>query len=305
MESAGLTANELYTITSAIIIGTMARILTIKEDFRQYPSYPNGYFIQIITGFVAAALGAVAIPALLSKNFVAVTFLTLALQQFRDVRKMEKESLSDLEETEFTYRGKAYIDGIAKTFEARNYLAFIVALVTSLTISILQNAFNLENLWICIAGGALIGFALLYYLQRFTKGKTIGDIAEVKEGKVVVKHSSLYVDDMYVSNLLGTDNAEKLFSEEGMAVVIYPKENHFRINLDNFGQRQAALFEACRALGVKRYQFTRKDYEDGKVMITLVPIKHDIDAFIEAVKKCPLLESTKKSHAVMKTNLKG
>ena len=120
MESAGLTANELYTITSAIIIGTLARILTIKEDFRQYPSYPNGFFIQIITGFVAAALGAVAIPALLSKNFVAVTFLTLALQQFRDVRKMEKESLSDLEETEFTYRGKAYIDGIAKTFEARN-----------------------------------------------------------------------------------------------------------------------------------------------------------------------------------------
>lgn len=53
-------------------------------------------------------------------------------------------------------------------------------------------------------------------------------------------------------------NAEKLFTEEGMAVVIYPKENHFRINLDNFGQRQAALFEACRALGVKRYQSQKK-----------------------------------------------
>jgi len=104
---------------------------------------------------------------------------------------------------------------------------------------------------------------------------------------------------------LGTDNTEKLFKEEGLAVVIYPNENHYRINLDNFGQRQAALFEATRALGNKRYHFTRKDYEKGRVVITLVPIKQDIDALIEVVKKCPLLESTNKSHNVMKMDMKG
>ena len=300
-----LTSDELVIILIAIFVGTLARIMNLKEDFRQYPSYPNGYFIHLITGFVAASLGAVAIPALLSKNFVAVTFLTLALQQFRDVRKMEKESLSDLEETEFTFRGKAYIDGIAKTFEARNYIAFIVALVTSSVISTLSKIIPNSNFYVCISGGVLSGLAVFYYLKRFTKGKTIGDIADVKEGTIEIKDSSLFVDGMYVSNLLGTENAEKLFRNEGMAVVIYPKENHFRINLDNFGQRQAALFEACRALGVKRYQFTRKDYEEGRVMIALVPIKRDLDAFIEVVKKCPLLESSKKSHAVMKTNLKG
>jgi len=104
---------------------------------------------------------------------------------------------------------------------------------------------------------------------------------------------------------LGTDNAEKLFKEEGLAVVIYPNESHYQINLHNFGQRQAALFEATRALGNKRYQFTRKDYEKGRVVITLVPMKQDLDALIEIVKKCPLLESTSKAHSVMKVNLKG
>lgn len=300
MDKQMLPTDDLIIIITAIVLGTSARIYTIKEDYRQYPSFPNGYLIHVITGFVAAALGAVAIPALLTKNFIAVTFLTLALQQFRDVRKSERESLVDLEETEYTYRGKAYIDGIAKTFESRNYLAFLTSLVTSIAVYSLP-----FTLWINIIIGIGIGLVFLTILKRFSKGKTIGDIAEVEVGKVKVENSNLYVDDIWISNLLGTENAEKMYKQEGIAVVITPHENHFRINLDNYGQRQAALFEACRALGVKRYHFTRKEYEKGRVVITLIPIKNDTDALIEAVKKCPLLESTKKSHAVMNTNMKG
>ncbi|WP_182201280.1 YIEGIA family protein [Paraliobacillus salinarum] len=300
MEDGQLSFDNLSIIVTAIIIGTLARIWLLKEDYRQYPSYPNGYLIHVVTGFVAAALGAVAIPALISKNFVAVTFLTLALQQFRDVRKMEKESLNDLEETEYTYRGTAYVDGIAKTFEARNYIAFITALSVSLTITVMPFSF-----WIDIAIGILVGMLILLFLKNFTKGKRIGDIAQVEAGKIEVKDSSLFVDGIFVSNLLGTDNASKLVQDEGLAVVISPNEDHYRINLDNFGQRQAALFEATRALGNKRYHFTRKDYEKGRVVIALVPIKQDIDALIEVVKKCPLLESAKKSHRVMKTNWRG
>lgn len=295
-----LATSDLNIIITAILIGTFARIITLKEDFRQYPSYPNGYLIHLITGFVAASLGAVALPALLSKNFIAVTFLTLAIQQFRDVRKMEKESLIDLEETEFTYRGKAYIDGIAKTFEARNYFSLIVALVTSLTIKIIP-----VKGWVSFIIGIAVGLLLLFLLVRISKGKTIGDIAQVKAGKIEVKDSELFVDGMFISNQLGSDQAQKLFKEEGMAVVIYPNENHFRINLENFGQRQAALFEATRTLGLKRYHFSRRDFENGRIVIALVPIKKDMDAFIEVVKKCPLLESVKKPNSVMKTNLKG
>ncbi|WP_368659599.1 YIEGIA domain-containing protein (plasmid) [Metabacillus halosaccharovorans] len=291
-----ISTEHIVMILTAVIIGTVARFVTIKEDFRQYPSYPNGYLIHLLTGFVASALGAVAIPALMTKNFVAVTFLTLAIQQFRDVRKSERESLKDLENTEY-----AYIDGIAKTFEARNYFSLIVAFVTALTIQIV----NSDVIWINILSGSIFGFIVLFILKRFSKGKTIGDIAEVYEGKVEVKESELFVDGIYVSNLLGSENAANMFQKEGMAVIIHPRANHFRIALDNFGQRQAALFESTRAIGVKRYHFTRKDYEEGRVVITLVPIIKDIDKLIEAVKKTPLLESTKKSHSVMKTNLVG
>jgi hypothetical protein len=302
MRGEGVISQEhLILIITAIAMGTLARILTIKEDYRQYPSYPNGYLIHLVTGFIASALGAVAIPALTTKNFVAVTFLVLGIQQFRDVRKTERESLKDLENIEYTPRGDAYIDGIAKTFESRNYFALIVALITGITMQLVDS----KSVWINSASGVAAGFIVLFVLKRFSKGKVVGDIAEVREGKVEVKGSDLYVDEIYVSNLLGTDNARKLIEEEGLAVVIYPKEEHYRITLDNFGQRQAILFEATRALGIKRYHFSRKDYEKGRIVTALVPLKKDIDAFIEVVKNTPLLESSKKSHSVMKTNLLG
>lgn len=301
MENDMISNQYLVMIITGLVMGTLARVLTIKADYRQYPSYPNGYLIHLVTAFVAASLGAVAIPALMTKNFVAVTFLTLAIQQFRDVRKSERESLKDLENTEYTYRGDAYIDGIAKTFEARNYFALIVSLVSSLTIQIV----NQERIWINILAAIVVGGVTFYIINRFSKGKSIGDIAEVKQGKVEIKGSELFVDDIYVSNLLGSDNAANMYREEGLAVVIYPHKEHFRIGLDNFGQRQAILFEATRALGGKRYHFSRKEYDEGRIVITLVPITRDIDKLIHAVKNTPVLESVKKSSSLMKTKFAG
>ncbi len=302
MNNGWISTEHIVLIVTAIAMGTLARMISLKEDYRQYPSYPNGYMIHLLTGFVAASLGAVAIPALMSKNFVAVTFLTLAIQQFRDVRKMERDSLKDLEKTEFIPRGDAYIDGIAKTFEARNYFALVVSFITALTIQLLSRPLGL---WLDAGIGAVVGFIVFYLLQRFSKGKTVGDIAEVRQGSIEIKGSELFVDGIFVSNQLGSDNARKLFGEEGLAVVVIPKAPHYRITLDNFGQRQAMLFEAARALGLKRYHFTRKDYEQGKVVIALVPIIANLRAMIEVIRLTPILESSKKHHALMKTDILG
>lgn len=295
MKAEWISTEHMFMIVTAVAVGTLARVFTLKEDFRQYPSYPNGYLIHLVTGFVAAALGAVAIPALLTKNFIAVTFLTLAIQQFRAVRKAERESLIDLENTEYTFRGNAYIDGIAKTFEARNYLALIVSFSTALTMEIVP----LSHSWGTALIGFISGFIVFYLLQRFSKGKTIGDIAEVTEGSIEIKNGELYVEGVFISNLLGTENAEKLYSKEGLAVVITPNEPPLGLTLSHFGQRQAALFEATRAIGLKRYHFTRRNLTTGQVIITFVPILSRIDRLIEAIKQTPLLESTKKSKAVM------
>jgi uncharacterized protein len=71
---------------AGVIIGTLTRYYLLRRDYRQYPSYPHGVVANLSLGFIAAVIGAVAIPALAEKEFTAVTFLALAATQFREVR---------------------------------------------------------------------------------------------------------------------------------------------------------------------------------------------------------------------------
>ena len=261
METAvSLSINDIYVIITGVVMGTAARLITLKVDLRQIPSYPSAYFNNIILGLIAAALGAIAIPAILAKDFVSVTFLTVAVQQFREVRNIERESFEKLEHTEYVQRGDAYIDGISKTFESRNYISMITALLTVLVIKII----NRPEMALNIVFGIITGSLVLFFSYRFTKGKTIGHICTVKIGKIDVRCSELYVDDMYVTNYLGTDLSRNLFIKEGISVVLEPRDPLSRVTLENYGQRQAILYEAIRALGVKRYKFMRKDLKNGK-----------------------------------------
>ena len=72
--------------------------------------------------------------------------------------------------------------------------------------------------------------------------------------------------------------------------------------LNHNGQRQAIIFEACRMLGLKRYHYTKCDYNTGRIAIVMVPIIYDEAVFIETIKKIPLLESVKQSYKTMKSN---
>lgn len=295
MDNDIISSEYIVLILTGIVTGTVARVVTLVIDYRQNPTYPNGQFINLVTGFIAAALGAVAIPAIIEKDFTAITFLALAVSHFRDIRKIEQESLGKLESSEYVKRGHAYIDGIAKTYESRNY----ISLVTSLVTVFIMKVAGIQNIVLSIVLGLAVGLISLYFMKWITKGKTVGDICSVKPGKISVEGSELFVDGMYVTNVLGTDRSRELVKREGLAVVIEPKKPVFRMTLENYGQRQAMLFEAVKALGVKRFKFTRRSFSQGKIIIAFVPIVSNMDVFIDAVRNTPILESSRKIHRIM------
>ncbi len=294
--------SEMISITYAwaiglgILVGTIARAITLVVDYRQTPTYPDGQFIHLFAGFIAAALGAVAIPALLEKDYAAFTFLALAVQHFRDIRKMEQESLDNLEPPGFARRGNAYIDGISKTYEARNYISMISSMITS-SVVLLTDTFSRTY---SIVASVILGLLSVFLLKRLTKGKSIGDICEVKQGKIHIEGGSiLFVDEVYVTGAAGSPVATDLLLNQGLAVVLTPKKEQFRATLENAGQRQAILFEAASALGVKTYHYIKRSIEHDKMVIAMVPVDRDIGRMIAAIKSTPVLENSRKVRRIM------
>ncbi|WP_242953631.1 YIEGIA domain-containing protein [Clostridium merdae] len=294
--------SEMISITYAwaiglgILVGTIARAITLVVDYRQTPTYPDGQFIHLFAGFIAAALGAVAIPALLEKDYAAFTFLALAVQHFRDIRKMEQESLDNLESSGFARRGNAYIDGISKTYEARNYISMISSMITS-SVVLLTDTFSRSY---SIIASVILGMLSIFLLKRLTKGKSIGDICEVKQGEIHIESGSiLFVDEVYVTGAAGSPVATDLLLNQGLAVVLTPKKEQFRATLENAGQRQAILFEAASALGVKTYHYIKRSIEHDKMVIAMVPVDRDIGRMIAAIKNTPVLENSRKVRRIM------
>ena len=152
------------SILVGVTVGFLARFYLLKVDYRQYPSYPHGYVTHLCFGFVAAAIGAMAIPAIMKPDYTAITILAIATTQFREIRKIERETLGNLDESELVPRGKEYIEGIAKVFEARNYLVMAVAVLSS-------GAAYLGG-W---TGGIAVGIIVLIISMRLRSGKQSGD----------------------------------------------------------------------------------------------------------------------------------
>lgn len=281
--------NYQISILVGVTVGFLARLYLLKVDYRQYPSYPHGYVTHISFGFIAAAIGSVAISAIMKPDFTAVTFLALAATQFREIRKIERETLSNLDESELVPRGKEYIEGIAKVFEARNYLVMAVAMVSSTAAYFGGWAYG-------VAAGALAQMVSI----RLMSGEVVGDFAEIVPSQPLFQGALLTVGGVVIMNV-GLPSHRAKILKEGLAVVIKPKHDDARATLDNLGQRQAILHVAAALLGSKKevgeLEFTplaRKDIDTGMIAVFLLPIEPDMECLIEAIRKVPILESAKR-----------
>jgi hypothetical protein len=284
---------------SAIVLatgaGTLARLYLLRVDYRQYPSYPQGYLTHLFLGFIAAAIGAVAVAALVARHFEAVTFLVLAATQFRDIRAMERDSLQALETVELVPRGAAYIEGIAKVFEARNYVAMVVAVLSAVTVLALPGRLRYRAL-----AAAVVSAVTVLLLEWIMTGRRVGDYARVEAAPLRFDGAFLYAGDVFLMNV-GRSEARRDILTHGLGAVLHPVNLDARVTLASPGQRQAIVHDLSAILGVRRdvdeSEFTpiaRLDHQTGDIGLVILPVLKDSRALVDAVNRVPIIESVKR-----------
>lgn len=286
--------NYAYPILAGVIAGVITRLFMLQTDYRQYPSYLHGKIIHIALGFIAAALGAVAVPSILDKDFTAVTFLTVAASQFRDVRNMERTTLTQLDQYELVSRGSTYIEGIALVYESRNYLVIFTAFFTCWGYVIGEKFYGD---W---AGGAvavIIGIICLVVSKKLMSGKEIKEIAEVTHTPIKFDGPGLYVGDIYMMNI-GLPDRQELIMKHGMGFILTPNDGNARVTLGNVGQRQAILHDCSVALGVYRdvgdpalVPLAKRDNEDGRMALFILPSEYDASVAKSVIESSPVLDN--------------
>ncbi|AST92264.1 MULTISPECIES: YIEGIA family protein [Sutcliffiella] len=275
-----------YPIAFGVMIGLAARIYMLKTDYRQYPTYLHGKIIHLSLAFIAAGLGTIAVPAIMEEEFSAITFLALAASQFRDVRNMERNTLTELDEFELVPRGNTYIEGIAIAFEGRNYLVMLSSFLATLT-------YLIWNVWV----GTIVGIAVILISHRLMTGGKLKDIVDIEYVEPHFDGAGLYVDNIYIMNI-GLPERQQEVLRYGMGFVLKPKTFDARITLANLGQRQAILHDMSTALGVYRDSGTpalvplaKRDLDDGRVGIFVLPQEHDVNVALSILEEVPTLEN--------------
>ncbi|HJF34283.1 MAG TPA: YIEGIA family protein [Sporosarcina psychrophila] len=275
----------LLPVITGIIFGFLARTVLLRTDFRQYPTYPQGRIIHLSFGFIAAFIGAVAIPAVLESDWTAVTFLGLAATQFREVRKMERESLEKIDTSELVKRGTPFIEGMAQAFESRNYLVMFTGLVTTLC--------SVFSIWFGIIGGVVMLIIVKYNMT----GKSLSAIADVTEAEIRFEGPTLFVGDILIKNV-GLEDTRRVITERAVGAIVIPKNENSIITLSFLGQRQAMLHHIATVLGAyldsgepALLPLTKRDMADGRIALFFLPREKDFQQIKAVIEKVPVLDS--------------
>lgn len=285
-----------------IIIGILSRFIMLHLDQEQYPTQPNILLSQLVLAFVASSLGSLLVPALIERSYTSITFLSLAAQQFRQVRDNRRDTLQKLEDVQLIQRGSAFIEEISRTYEVRNYTCIVTSFITVGIYYILTSEFKLSEITAIIIS-SICGIILAFILKKLLTRESISDIAEVVPAKIsFVNESIMQVGDLKGITNIGLESDREKYLSQGLAVEIIPKNKSYT-NMGTIydpGQRQAIIYNIYSRIGILRennepafYPLPRVNLETGSLMIAVVPADKDINKLIDAVKSCPILSSSK------------
>lgn len=285
-----------------IIIGMLSRLIMLNLDQKQYPTEPNVLLSQLVLAFVASSLGSLLVPALIERSYTSITFLSLAAQQFRQLRDNRRETLHNLEDVQLIQRGNAFIEEIARTYEVRNYTCIITSFLTVGLYYIISSEFKLGDTTSIIIS-SVCGLILAFILKKLLTRQSIGDIADVVPAKIsFVDDGIMQIGDLKGITNIGLEKDRQKYLSQGLGIEIIPKENSYSNagTIYDPGQRQAIIYNIYSRLGILRednepafYPLPRVNLNNGSLMIAVVPVDKDMDKLIDAVKSCPILSNAK------------
>ncbi|MGM9927717.1 MAG: YIEGIA family protein [Bacillus sp. (in: firmicutes)] len=287
-------------VAVGVVSGVITRLFMLKSDYRQYPTYLHGKIIHISLGVIASGLGSILVPALLLKEYTAITFLTVAASQFREVRNMERNTLTGLDDFELVKRGNTYIEGIAIAFEGRNYLVILTSMLATASYIFFNPLITIIVVIVCIVA-----------CRSLMSGSTLKDIVDIEYVELRFDGAGLYIDNIYIMNI-GLPERQEEVLRYGMGFILKPKNFNVRTTIANLGQRQAILHDTSVALGVYRDSGTpalvplaKRDLDDGRLGVFILPQEHDIEKAIKVIGNVPTLENAIRLPSKIDRNEKG
>ncbi|MEG1311288.1 MAG: YIEGIA domain-containing protein [Romboutsia sp.] len=297
-----------HAFISALFIGILCRTLVLRVTDKQYPSRPQDYIEQIIISGLSASLGAIALPALIDKEFSALTFFAVAIQQFQGLAQQEKITLENIDNEEVVPKGCAYVEEIASTYESRSYISLFSSLVASIVYIVFAKKYDL-GFWPCTGLGAIGGCIVGLIFRKYLKRNSVGDVANIIPATINFDEYMLKVNDTIITNI-GLEDTRKKYLEKGLAIEIIPKSlGDFGI-INDIGQREAILHNIFIHMGVDKdvdekdiLAISRTNLDKQSIVIPYIPIIKDIQTMIESAKSTPIIETAKGKQSAYKIKM--
>lgn len=293
----------------AVAIGILSRIIMLNLDQKQYPTQPNILLSQIVLAMVASSLGALLVPALIERSYTSITFLSLAAEQFRQVRENRRNTLQNLEDVQLVKRGGAFIEEIARTYEVRNYMCILTSFFTIGLYYIITAEFKVNDT-ISLIISSVSGVVLALILKKLLTRESVGDIADVVQVDIsFVDNAIMQIGDLKGITNIGLKSERDRYISKGVGIEIIPKDKNYSNAgiLFDPGQRQAIVYNLYSRLGLLREDnepafvpLPRRNPKKESIVIAYIPMEKDVDKVIEAVKSCPILASAKGKNLSLK-----